>query len=95
MIDEAYFTFLWVGVHSIVFIVGKLNCKRRQLYNASDKHDIRAKDIQIEFMFFRLDRDYVPSDAPFSIHRISRVNELNDAFREERRFWRRKIGESS
>lgn len=50
----------------------------------------------MEFMFFRLDRDYVPSDAPFSIHRISRVNELNDAFcEEERRFWRRKIGESS
>lgn len=68
------------------------------LNNASDKHDIWAKDIQIEFMFFRLllDRDYVPSDAPFSIHRISRVNELNDAFREEEKMlWRRKIGESS
>lgn len=39
----------------------------------------------MEFMFFLLDRDYVPGDAPLSIHRISRVNELNDAFREERR----------
>lgn len=33
-------------------------------------------------MFFRLDRNCIPDcDALFSIYRISRVNELNDAFR--------------
>lgn len=66
MIDEveSISQFFWVGVHLIVFIVGKLNYKRRQLYNASDKHDIRAKDIQMEFMFFRLlDHDYAPSSV--------------------------------
>lgn len=33
--------------------------------------------------FFRLDRNRIPSDALFSIYCISRVNELNDAFRAE------------
>lgn len=43
-------------------------------------------------MFFRLDRDCISDcDALFSIYRISRVNELNDAFREgvmETQNWR-------
>jgi len=46
-------------------------------------------------MFFQLDRDCIPDcDALFSIYRISRVNELNDAFRErvmETQNWRAEL----
>jgi len=46
-------------------------------------------------MFFRLDRDCIPDcGALFSIYRISRVNELNDALREgvmETQNWRAEL----